>query len=352
MFANNSRAIFPKTIKDVDIAKLFENRLALFLAPMEDVTDLAFREICRQHGADMVFTEFVNSDGLVRGDKRGLQKMSIVEKERPVGIQIYGNDIDNMVRSAIMAEKNNPDVIDVNAGCWVKKVSKRGAGAGLLKDPDHMQKMIGKVVKGVKKPVSVKTRIGWCQDSIHIVEIAKRLEDVGVAFLTLHCRTREQAHRGEADWSWIEKVKNEVSMPVVLNGGVMSANDAKRALDTTPADGLMIARGAIGKPWVFSEIKHFLETGKPIEPTPIKKRIEICIEHLSKSIELKGERRGIPAFRKFYGGYFRDIAFISELRNKLMQCSTFVEVKQVLGDFQKVADLPKTDLEMIAKNEG
>lgn len=332
---------------------------ALLLAPMEAVTDLAYRFICKEMGAEVVYTEFVNSDGLVRGCKRGKKKMEITEEERPVGIQIYGNDVDAMVGASVMAAELKPDIIDINAGCWVKKVSRRGAGAGLLKDPCFMQKMIGDVVKAVSTlappasppiPVTVKTRIGWCEDTINIVEVAKRLEDVGVQALTLHCRTKAQGHSGDPQWEWIEKVKKEVSIPVILNGGIMTAQDVLKAFSKTPADGVMIARGAIGRPWIFQEARELLDknggrtnfseadfSGDDFSPTnfSLEKRVDLCLRHLRRSIDLMGENRAIPAFRKYYSGYLGGFHNSSKLRVQLMKCNNYQEVSAQLSSFSQ-----------------
>lgn len=318
---------------------------ALLLAPMEAVTDLAYRFICKQMGAEMVYTEFVNSDGLIRGCKRGKKKMEIVKQERPVGIQIYGNDVEAMVGASVMAAELNPDVIDINAGCWVKKVSRRGAGAGLLKDPCFMQKMIGDVVKAVSIPVTVKTRLGWCEDTINIVEVAKRLQDVGVQALTLHCRTKAQGHAGEPKWEWIEKVKKAVSIPVVLNGGIMTAQDVLRAFSETPADGVMIARGAIGKPWIFQQARELLYGDVERIDFSLEKRIDLCLKHLRRSIDLMGEGRAVPAFRKYYSGYLGGFSNSSKLRIKLMKCNCYEQISTQLSDFlQKDTDKQGEDI--------
>ncbi|MDP3829673.1 MAG: tRNA-dihydrouridine synthase family protein, partial [Ignavibacteriaceae bacterium] len=222
---------------------------AILLAPMEDVTDVSFRLICKELGADVVYTEFVNAEGLVRASEKTHKKLKIIEEERPVGIQIYGSNLISMVNAAKIAEEENPDLIDINAGCWVKNVVNCGAGAGLLKDPIYLQSLVKSVVDSVSLPVTVKTRIGWDFDSIQIVEVAKRLEDAGAEGLVIHCRTRSQGHKGEPDWSWIPKIKEVVKIPVALNGGIMTAADAKSAFEQTNADAVMIARGAIANPW-------------------------------------------------------------------------------------------------------
>jgi len=306
----------------------------LLLAPMEDVTGLGFRKLCKELGADMVYTEFVNSDGLIRNNKKTAQKMEIREEERPVGIQIYGSDIESMVEAAKMAEELNPDVIDINAGCWVKKVVKRGAGSGLLKDPDYMQEMVKAIVDAVKIPVTVKTRIGWDAESIIICEIAKRLEDVGARQLTIHCRHSRQGHAGEPDWSYIPKIKDVVKIPVVLNGGVFTAQDAKRAFDETGADGVMIARGAINHPWIFKEAKHLIKTGEMLPDVLPNERIYTALKHLKYEIEYKEEdRHAIIPFRKYYTGYLKGLHHSSKIRQELMKLVEYNPIEELLLNY-------------------
>ncbi len=312
----------------------FNWRRAVLLAPMEDVTDLAYRGICRELGAELVYTEFVNSDGLVRGCKRGMAKLCLSAAERPCGIQLYGHDTENMVRSAELAMQQAPELIDINAGCWVKKVSRRGAGAGLLKDPCYMAAMAARVVKAVPVPVTVKTRLGWDAESINIIEVAQRLEDVGVRALTIHCRTRAQGHSGTPDWSWIARVKEKVTMPIIINGGILSAMDAMRAFTETPADGVMIARGAIGRPWIFRELSELLRYGELRTPSTIAERVELCLRHLQRACALNDERRAILAFRKYYSGYFKSLPGSAELRRQLMQQGTYDEVAATLRVYE------------------
>jgi len=316
----------------------FNNIVAL--APMEDVTDISYRLLCREMGADIVYTEFVNADGLVRNCKRGKRKLKILIDEKPIGIQIYGNEVESMVTAAQMASEQNPDLIDINAGCWVKKVSHRGAGAGLLLDPNYMQKMIAKVIKAVKLPVTVKTRIGWDQEQLHIVEISKRMEDIGVQALTVHCRTRCQGHSGDADWSWIEKIKRVTNIPVILNGSVFTAEDVKRAFQTTPCDGVMIARGAIGQPWVFREAKEILKYGRVITEVSLQERIDCCLRHLKLSIDYKGEKVAVPAFRKYYSGYFKGLPHSSHLRIHLMQFKEYLPIEESLFNYLEKFNQP------------
>jgi tRNA-dihydrouridine synthase B len=304
----------------------------LLLAPMEDVTDMSFRQICKEFGADIVYTEFVNADGLVRSKKPTVtrKKMLIREEERPVGIQIYGGNLDTMLEAAGIVEQESPDILDINAGCWVKKVAGRGAGAGLLKDLPYMVQMAKAIVERVQLPVSVKTRLGWDHDSINIVELARMLEDVGVQALTVHCRTRQQGHSGDADWSWIPHIKAAVSIPVILNGGVMSAEDALRAFAETGCDAVMIARGAITNPWIFQEAKMLITQGSILPPPTFEQRIDTALRHLRLAIEVKGERRAVLEMRKHYVAYLRFVRNSRQMRNILMKPETLAEVEDTL----------------------
>ena len=302
---------------------------ALLLAPMEDVTDIAFRKICKEFGADVVYTEFVNSDGLIRANKKTEMKLEITDDERPVGIQIYGGNLEPMIQAAKIAEEKSPEIIDINAGCWVKKIAGRGAGAGLLKDPCYMQTMVESIVKAVKVPVTVKTRIGWDNNSINILDVAKRIEDAGAAALTLHCRTKVQGHSGEADWSWIPKVKEVVKIPVALNGGVFTANDVVRAFNETKADAVMIARGAIEHPWIFREAKKILK-GSSFEEVSIDERIDTCLRHLKYSLEIKDERAAILPFRKYYAGYLKGLPKSKEVRIELYKQLHYAPIEEIL----------------------
>lgn len=306
---------------------------AILLAPMEDVTAVPFRRLCKELGADVVYTEFVNSDGLIRANQKTKKKLEITEEERPVGIQIYGGNLEPMIEAAKIAEAENPDLIDINAGCWVKKVAKRGAGAGLLKDPPYMQKMVEEIVKVTKIPVTVKTRIGWDDDSIMILEVAKRLEDVGAQALTVHCRTRSQGHSGEADWSWIPRIKEVVKIPVIVNGGIFTAEDAKRAFDETGADGIMIARGAIDHPWIFRETKELLEKGNIVNKVDFEERIHTALRHLRYEIEYKELRRAVIPFRKFYTGYLKGLYNSSKIRQELMKYEEYDPIENVLMEY-------------------
>lgn len=306
----------------------------LLLAPMEDVTGIAFRKLCKELGADIVYTEFVNSDGLIRDNKKTHDKLKITNEERPVGIQIYGGEIDPMREAAIIAERENPEIIDINAGCWVKKVANRGAGAGLLKDPVYMQKMVKEIVNAVKLPVTVKTRLGWDENSIEILDVAKRLEDVGTQALTIHCRTRSQAHDGDPAWHWIPKIKEVVNIPVIVNGGIMSAQDALRAREITNADGYMIARGAINHPWIFREIKEAFEKGHVSNLLDVDERINTCLTHLKYEIEYKDIlRRAIVPFRKYYSGYLKGLYGASHVKQELMKHEDYEPIEEILLEY-------------------
>ena len=306
---------------------------AILLAPMEDVTDISFRLVCRELGADIVYTEFVNSEGLIRASEKTHRKLKIIEEERPVGIQIYGADINSMVGAAKIAEAENPDIIDINAGCWVKNVVGQGAGSALLKDPPYMQKLVESVVKSVNLPVTVKTRLGWDSDSIMIQEVAKRMEDAGAVALTVHCRTRKMGHKGDVDWSWIPKIKEVIDIPVILNGGVLNAQDVKNAFDETGSDGVMIARGAIGNPWIFTEAKELMQTGTITTIIDENLRIKTALRHLHLAIEVKGERRAVLEHRKFYSGYLKGLPNASKTRNELMQVTEFFRVEEILNKY-------------------
>ena len=305
---------------------------------MEDVTDTAFRLMCRKLGADIVYTEFVNSEGLVRHSSQAARKMAFVPEERPIGIQLYGGNECSMPEAARMAGELRPDLIDINCGCWVRNVAGHGAGAGLLKDLPKMERIISLVVKAVELPVTVKTRLGWDVDSIRIVDVARMVENAGARALTIHCRTRAQGHTGEPDYSWIPKVKASVSIPIVVNGGIDSAESAGRVCTTTGCDAIMIARGAIQNPWIFSEIKHYLGTGEFLPETPFERRLEVLLEHLHLSVKHKGERTGVIEFRKHYSGYLRNQPGISKLRSDLMQYTSIEPVIEHVHRFRDALD--------------
>jgi tRNA-dihydrouridine synthase B len=289
----------------------------LLLAPMEDVTDPPFRRICKQLGVDVVYTEFISSEGLIRDARRSLQKLTLYDDERPVAIQIFGSREEAMSESARIAEAAGPDFIDINCGCWVKNVVARNAGAGLLRDLDGMRSVVKSVVDATSLPVTVKTRLGWDRNSIVITEAAQMLEDVGIAALAIHCRTRDQGHEGIASWEYIEQVRQVVKIPVIVNGDVKTPDDVRRAFETG-ADAVMIGRAAIANPWIFREAKHFLATGEHAAPPTLEERLEIALKHLAYSIEYKGDRYGIMEFRKYWGGYLHGMPLASAVRKELV----------------------------------
>ena len=277
----------------------------IFLAPMEDVSDYPFRMICKKMGADVLYSEFISSEALIRDAEKAFKKMTILPEEHPIGIQIYGNRVEAMVEAAQIAEEKGPDFIDINFGCPVKKVALKGAGAGLLRDIPLMIKICEEVVKHTSIPVTAKTRLGWDADDIVIIEVAKQMESVGIEALTLHARTRAQAFKGEADWDWIRKTKNAVSIPVIGNGDVTEPQQVKEMFDSTGCDAVMIGRGAIHNPWIFRQAKEFIKNGI-VSPAPdLTEKIDLLIFHLKYSAEYKGERRGVLEMRKHYSGYLK-----------------------------------------------
>lgn len=313
----------------------------IVLAPMEDVTDLAFRLVCKRLGADIVYTEFVNSEGLIRDNVKTKRKLEFREEERPFGIQIYGGEEASMEKAASIAEGYGPDLIDINCGCWVKDIAMRGAGAGLLKNLPQMEKIVTSVVKNVKLPVTVKTRLGWDSENIRIVDVARMIEQTGAQGLTIHCRTRAQGHSGDPDFSWIPKVKAAVKMPIFVNGGLDTPMKIRAVFDETGCDGVMIARAAINNPWIFRDAKHFIQTGEILPIPSIDERVRVLIEHLDLSIELKGERKAVIEFRKYYAGYLRNLPNASRIRSELMQ---YVEISPIVDHIlQYVAWLKSTE---------
>ena len=286
---------------------------------MEDVSDPPFRALCKENGADVVYTEFISSEGLIRDAAKSKIKLDIYEKERPVGIQIFGANLDSMLKAVDIVEKTNPDIIEINFGCPVKKVVSKGAGAGILKDLDLMESLTKAIVKRTKLPVTVKTRLGWDENTIKIVEAAERLQDVGCKAISIHGRTRAQMYKGEADWTYIEKVKNNPRMqiPVFANGDI---NTPERALQikNLGLDGAMIGRASIGNPWFFNEVKHFLKTKTHLKPATISERVEMAKRHLEMAIDWKGERLGIYETRRHYSNYFKGIPGIKPYRQKLV----------------------------------
>ncbi len=311
----------------------------LMLAPMEDVTDASFRFICKEFGADMTYTEFVSSDGLIRDAKKALAKLVTYDYEAPIGIQIYGNIPEAMVDAAKMAEKaaeiaggHGADLVDINFGCPVNKIAKRGAGSGMMREPDKMVEITKMVVEAVKLPVTVKTRLGWDEDSKIIVELAERLQDVGIQALTIHGRTRCQMYSGEADWTLIGKVKENPRMhiPIIGNGDINSPQKAAEAFDRYGVDGVMIGRATYGHPWIFQEIKHYLKTGELLPQMSVNDRVELAKRHLAKSIEIKGDKVGVLEMRRHLACYFKGLPDFKETRLKLVTLNDPQEIYNTL----------------------
>jgi nifR3 family TIM-barrel protein len=303
----------------------------VILAPMEDVSDPVFRRLCRARGADLCITEFVNVEGLLRGCRRAADKIDLDADDRPTAIQIYGADPARLAEAAEIAERSEPAYIDINCGCWVPKIARRGAGAGWLRDPDAMVAMAKMVVERVSLPVTVKTRIGWGSESrMPIVDLARRLEDVGVRALTIHCRTAQMGHSGQADWSWARRVREVVSIPVIVNGDVRSAEDARRALEETGCAGVMVGRYAIEHPWIFREARALLDRNETIAPPTAAERIALCREHLLAQCEARGELRGVRSLRRYYPGYLRGLPGAAALRRALNTTDTLAGVLALL----------------------
>jgi tRNA-dihydrouridine synthase B len=304
----------------------------LFLAPMEDVTDPSFRFICKHFGADVVYTEFIPSDGLIRDAKKSLKKLEISESERPVGIQLYGHLIDSMVEAAKIAEEAKPDIIDINFGCPVRKIATRGAGAGMLCNIPLMVEMTRAIVEAVKLPVTVKTRLGWDDNSKNIVDIAEKLQDVGIQALTIHGRTRAQLYRGSADWSLIGEVKNNPRMkiPIIGNGDIGDAESARDAFNRYGVDGIMIGRATVGRPWIFKEIREFITSGQLISPLTLKEKVDLARLQFHKSIEIKGIPRGIYEMRRHFINYFKGLPDFRDIRMKLVTTMDLAEIEQLL----------------------
>lgn len=306
----------------------------LLLAPMEDVSDPPFRRLCKMHGADMMYSEFISSEGLIRDAMKSMKKLDIFDYERPVGIQIFGGDEEAMALSAKIVEAVNPDIVDINFGCPVKKVVCKGAGAGVLKDIDLMIRLTKAVVNSTHLPVTVKTRLGWDTDSINIMEVAERLQEVGVKALTIHARTRAQMYKGEADWNYIHAVKNNpnIEIPIFGNGDIDSAQKAWEYKNKFDCDGIMIGRGAIGYPWIFNEVKHFFKTGEILPEPTITQRLEAVRQHAEWSKDWKGERLGLIEMRQHYGNYFRGIPHFKDFRRKFLEVFTLEEMDVVIAE--------------------
>lgn len=307
---------------------------------MEDVSDPPFRAVCKENGADLMYTEFISSEGLIRHAEKSVQKLDIYDYERPIGIQIFGDKIESMRQAADIAQKAQPEIVDINYGCPVKKVACKGAGAGILLDLPKMQKMTEEIVKQVDLPVTVKTRLGWDDSTIQIVEVAKRLQDVGIQALTIHGRTRKQMYKGEADWTKIAEVKNheDIQIPIFGNGDIDSPEKALEYRNTYGVDGIMIGRAAIGYPWIFNEIKHFFETGEKLPVPTLKERVDVAKRHLKFSLEWKGEKQGIFEMRRHYTNYFRGIRDFKPYRTRLVESMNSEELFGLLDEIEYAFD--------------
>lgn len=308
----------------------------LLLAPMEDVSDPPFRFVCKEQGADLMYTEFISSEGLIRDAAKSLQKLDIFEYERPIGIQIFGSDIESMVEATKIATQVNPNLIDINYGCPVKKVACKGAGAGILTNPEKMVKMTKAIVEATHLPVTVKTRLGWDESTKNIVDVAERLQDVGIQALSIHGRTRVQMYKGEADWTLIGEVKNNPRMkiPIFGNGDIDSPQKALEYKNRYGVDGVMIGRASIGHPWIFAEIKALLNDNKVLEPPSFEERIRVCQLHFDKSIDWKGERVGIVEMRRHYANYFKGISHFKEYRQRLVSAPSVAEINEIFDELR------------------
>lgn len=317
----------------VKIGNLELGEFPLLLAPMEDVSDPPFRAVCKEFGADMMYTEFISAEGLIRDAYKSVQKLDIYDYERPIGIQIFGEKIESMREAAAIAEAAGPEVVDINYGCPVKKVACRGAGAGILLDLPKMQAMTKEIVNSVKLPVTVKTRLGWDDSTIKIIEVAKRLQDVGIQALTIHGRTRKQMYKGVANWDYIAQVREhpDVHIPIFGNGDIDSPEKAKLYRERYRVDGMMLGRASIGYPWIFREIKHFLKTGEKLAPPSLEERLETVRKHLTFSIEWKGPRQGIFEMRRHYTNYFKGIRNSKNIRTQLVEAVTADQVEEILS---------------------
>ena len=318
----------------VKIGNIELGELPLLLAPMEDVSDPPFRFVCKQNGVDLMYTEFISSEGLIRDAAKSVQKLDIFEYERPIGIQIFGSNIESMREATEIATQAHPNLIDINYGCPVKNVACRGAGASLLQDIDKMVRMTEAVVKATHLPVTVKTRLGWDDDTKNVVEVAERLQDVGIQALTIHGRTRSQMYKGQADWTLIREVKKNPRMriPIFGNGDIDSPEKAMLWMKEYEVDGVMIGRAAIGNPWIFREIKHYYQTGEILAPPTLAERVATCRTHLLKSIEWKGEKTGIFEMRRHYTNYFRGLDNSREFRSRLVNSPMLSELEEILEE--------------------
>lgn len=317
----------------VKIREIELGEFPLLLAPMEDVSDPPFRALCKRHGADLMYTEFISSEGLIRDAAKSVMKLDIYEYERPIGIQIFGAEIDSMKQAAEIIEQTNPDILDINFGCPVKKVACKGAGAGILQDIPKMVRLTEAIVKSTKLPVTVKTRLGWDDESKHIVEVAERLQDVGIEAISIHGRTRKQMYKGEADWTLIRDVRNNSRMriPVFGNGDIDTPEKALQYKNEYGVDGIMIGRATIGNPWIFNQIKHYLKTGEHLPKPDLRAKAEAAIEHLEMSVKWKGEILGVAEMKRHYTNYFKGIENFKETRMKLVTSYDLNEILETLN---------------------
>lgn len=320
----------------VKIGSIELGEFPLLLAPMEDVSDPPFRMVCKKNGADLMFSEFISSEGLIRNAIKSRKKLDIFPEERPVGIQIFGGDEEAMSLSAEIVETTGPDLLDINYGCPVKKVVCKGAGAGILKDLPGMIKLTSAVVKATKLPVTVKTRLGWDDSSINIMQVAEALQDVGIQALTIHGRTRAQMYKGSANWELISRVKENprIQIPIFGNGDVDSPEKALEYRNRYGVDGIMIGRGAIGHPWIFNEIKHFFKTGELLPSPGVSERVEVCSMHLNESVRWKGEITGILEMRRHYANYFKGFDHFKDFRIRLLTAGTLSELMMILEEIR------------------
>jgi tRNA-dihydrouridine synthase B len=328
------------------IANLTLPDFPLFLAPMEDITDPSFRMVCKAQGADVMYTEFISSDGLIRDGNKSVRKLDIYDYERPIGIQLYGHLIDAMVEAAVIAEGANPELIDINFGCPVKKIANRGAGSGMLKNIPLMIEMTEAIVRAVRIPVTVKTRLGWDDDCKNIVDVAERLQDTGIQALTIHGRTRAQLYKGTADWTLIGEVKNNQRMkiPIIGNGDVDGPVKAKEMFARYGVDGIMIGRATVGRPWIFRDIRHYLNTGELLPEPSVNEKADIALLHLDKSLEFKEGKRAIFEMRRHLSNYFKGLPHFKETRLKLLTTPEAEEIKIIINEIkQKWGDFRTTD---------
>lgn len=321
----------------VKIGDIALGKFPVLLAPMEDVSDPPFRAVCKVSGVDLMYTEFISSEGLIRNARQSVMKLDIFQSERPIGIQIFGSDVESMKAAVGIAEQVNPDLIDINYGCPVKKITCKGAGAGILRDVPKMVSMTREIVKSTTLPVTVKTRLGWDEKTQYIVEVAERLQDVGIQAITIHGRTRVQMYKGSADWTLIGEIKDNprMTIPVFGNGDVDSPQKAYQMRQDYGVDGIMVGRAAIGYPWIFREIKHYFSTGQLLDPPSIKERLSVLRQHLERSIKWKGPRHGVLEMRRHYKNYLKGIPNVTVYREKLVTLKNYEEIVEVINDVQR-----------------